>query len=658
MAHEFRYLFTPHPGRGPDPPEPHLLDRARRGHGRGRQARPAAPRLPRGQGARRRAPSRSSAARRASIPRHRRAAWNMLANHDDSIIPAYRAMAEAIHRHDCLVFTQLTHMGRRSQSDNESWHVLLAPSQIPEKVHREIPHEMDAEQIAMIVRAFGDAVRRCREGGLDGVELSFAHNHLVDQFWSPALQPADGRVRREPRQPDALRLRGPPRDPPPGRPGLRGRRPHLGRRVHRRRPHRRGHGGDRAPARRLGARRLPLDHRRGRAHLRAPGGRRARTCRYPNGVYVPLAAAIKAAVPEIPIFHATRIVDPVHADQILADGSVDVVGMTRALIADPDMPRKAREGRLDEIRQCVGANEGCIDRIYQGKPVTCIQNPGAGREAELGELSPAATRKRVVVVGGGVGGLETARVAALRGHRWSSSRRAGSSAARSSSPPARPPARTTRGSSRFLVRQVERQGVDCRLSTEADVDAVLAERARRRVVATGSHALRAGPPGARRQARRHRPRRAPRPGRGRGARGRRGRRPHPAGALDRRLPARAAGGASRWSRGSSTRARTSGSPRSCRSTRACSRRACVFTPHTDLVAVEGSTVVVANVYTGEERRIEGVDTVVLSMGARSTDALYRALRGRVPALHAVGDCVAPRGVHHAILEGTRVARVV
>ena len=78
-------------------------------------------------------------------------------------------------------------MGRRSQSDNESWHVLLAPSQIPEKVHREIPHEMDADQIAMIVRAFGDAVRRSREGGLDGVELSFAHNHLVDQFWSPVF---------------------------------------------------------------------------------------------------------------------------------------------------------------------------------------------------------------------------------------------------------------------------------------------------------------------------------------------------------------------------------------------------------------------------------------------------------------------------------------
>jgi hypothetical protein len=87
-------------------------------------------------------------------------------------------------------------------------------------------------------------------------------------------------------------------------------------------------------------------------------------------------------------------------------------------------------------------------------------------------------------------------------------------------------------------------------------------------------------------------------------------------------------------------------------------RGVTMTPHTDLVGVEGSTVVVANVYTREERRIEGVDTVVLAMGSRSTDAIYRALSGRVPVLHAIGDCVAPRGVHHAILEGARVARVI
>ena len=109
----------------------------------------------------------------------------MIANHDDSIVRAYRGIAEAVHRHDCRIMSQLTHLGRRAQSDVESMHVLLAPSQIPEKVHREVPHEMEPEHIQMIVRAFGDAALRCREGGLDGVEMSFAHNHLVDQFWSP-----------------------------------------------------------------------------------------------------------------------------------------------------------------------------------------------------------------------------------------------------------------------------------------------------------------------------------------------------------------------------------------------------------------------------------------------------------------------------------------
>ena len=113
------------------------------------------------------------------------AAWRQIANHDDSIIAAYREMARAVHAHDCLIFTQLTHLGRRAQSDTEGSHALLAPSQIPEAVHREVPHEIEPEQIADLVRAFGAAARRCREGGLDGIEISMAHNHLIDQFWSP-----------------------------------------------------------------------------------------------------------------------------------------------------------------------------------------------------------------------------------------------------------------------------------------------------------------------------------------------------------------------------------------------------------------------------------------------------------------------------------------
>src|SRR5204863_1517877 len=99
----------------------------------------------------------------------------------------YREMADAIHAQDAKLMRQLTHMGRRGQSDSEKWLPLVAPSQIPEPYHREVPHEIEEHEIEAIVRAFGQAVRRCREGGLDGVELSAAHNHLIDQFWSPKL---------------------------------------------------------------------------------------------------------------------------------------------------------------------------------------------------------------------------------------------------------------------------------------------------------------------------------------------------------------------------------------------------------------------------------------------------------------------------------------
>src|SRR5947199_9508481 len=112
------------------------------------------------------------------------AAWKQIANHDDSIIPAYRAIADAVHAHGCLVFTQLTHLGRRAQADGEEASVLLAPSQIPERVHRDVPHELEGEQIAELVRAFGEAARRCRDGGLDGIEISMVHHHLIDQVSS------------------------------------------------------------------------------------------------------------------------------------------------------------------------------------------------------------------------------------------------------------------------------------------------------------------------------------------------------------------------------------------------------------------------------------------------------------------------------------------
>jgi mycofactocin system FadH/OYE family oxidoreductase 2 len=584
------------------------------------------------------------------------AAWKQIANHDDSIIPAYRTLADAVHAHGCLVFTQLTHMGRRAQADGEEADVLLAPSQIPERVHREVPHELEAEQIAELVRAFGEAARRCREGGLDGIELSMAHNHLIDQFWSPLFNQRlddyggslENRMRfgLEVLQETRRRV---------GRDFV------VGARISGDEFTRGGlTAADMAEiARRLATSGLVdfLSIIGGGAHTYELQAAAVPNMSYTTGVFVPLAAAIKQAVPGVPIFHASRIVDPVHADRTVAAGQIDVVGMTRALIADPDLPRKAREGRLDDIRTCVGANEGCIDRIYQGKPVTCVQNPATGRERELADVPPAKTLKKVVVVGGGVAGLEAARMAAVRGHRvvlFEKTAELGGQVLLA----ARAPARAEyAGIVRFLAAQVGKLAIDVRLAVEATASAVLAERPDTVIVATGSHPFVPPVPGSDGK--------------------------HVVTDRDV-LSGEAKVGANvvvvddvHTQQALSTAELlleqgkrvevisplfyvgqdigvTSIAPLYKRLFTA----GVVLTAGTELRAVEGSAVVVANVYSGIERRVEGVDTVVLSAGSRSTDSLYRVLKGQVAELYAVGDCVAPRGVHQAILDATRVARAI
>jgi len=584
------------------------------------------------------------------------AAWKQIANHDDSIIPAYRALADAVHAHGCHVFTQLTHMGRRAQADGEEADVLLAPSQIPERVHREVPHELEAEQIAELVHAFGEAARRCREGGLDGIELSMAHNHLIDQFWSPLFNQRvdDYGGSLENRMRFAMDV-------------LRETRRRVGRdfvvgaRISGDEFTRGGlTAADMAEiARRLAASGLVdfLSIIGGGAHTYELQAAAVPNMSYATGVFVPLAAAIKHAAPGMPIFHASRIVDPVHADRTVAAGQVDVVGMTRALIADPDLPRKAREGRLDDIRTCVGANEGCIDRIYQGKPVTCVQNPATGREAELAEVHPATKLKKVVVVGGGVAGLESARMAAVRGHRvvlFEKAAELGGQVLLA----ARAPARAEyAGIVRFLVAQVRKLAVDVRLEVEATASAVLAERPDAVVVATGSHPFIPAVPGS--DGKHVVTDREVLAGEAKvGANVVVVDDVHTQEALSTAELLLEQGGRVEVISPLFYVGQDIGVTSIAPLYKRLFTRGVVLTPGTELRAVEGSTVIVANVYSGAERRIEGVDTVVLATGSRSTDGLYRALKGQVAELYAVGDCVAPRGVHQAILDATRVARAI
>jgi pyruvate/2-oxoglutarate dehydrogenase complex dihydrolipoamide dehydrogenase (E3) component len=176
------------------------------------------------------------------------------------------------------------------------------------------------------------------------------------------------------------------------------------------------------------------------------------------------------------------------AERLLADGACDLVAMTRAILADPELPNKAREGRLAEIRHCVGANV-CIGRRYgHYQPVACIYNPSAGREREMEPLVPAHPVRRIVVVGGGPAGLEVARVAAERGHRVILFEAAGALGGHLLLEAAIPHRHELRGIPDYYHRDLARLGVEVRLATRATAELVRAERPDAVVVAAGSKA--------------------------------------------------------------------------------------------------------------------------------------------------------------------------
>lgn len=584
--------------------------------------------------------------------------WSMIANRDASIIPYYRELADAVHAHGTAVFTQLTHLGRRARSDTEGWLPLLAPSQIPEPHHREVPHELDEPRILEIVAAFGQAARRAKEGGLDGVEISAAHNHLVDQFWSPRLNRRadrwggsfDNRLRFARAVLDAVRTAV-------------GDAYVVGFRVTADEQLAGGLGLDAmqrivAALARTGqlsffniiggsAEDLP------RVAAVVPG------MAFPLAPYVRLAGAIKASL-DVPIIHAGRIVDPAEAERVLEQGFVDVVGMTRALIADPELPNKARAGRLEDVRRCVGANEGCIDRLYFGKPITCIQNPSIGREAELGAWQPATVAKRVVVVGGGPGGLEAARLAARRGHQVILLERSDQLGGQVITSARAPHRAAMLGITDWLALQVRKAGVEVRLGTEASPERVLAFEPEAVVIATGAY-----------------PYRPPLPGfddprvvtaedvlERRVAAGRRvvvldddGHQSAPSAAELLADVGHAVQVVTTLHHLAIELGDTTRPPLMAR----LYGLGVQITPDTRPLGFAAGRLELTNVYADRRWSLEA-DTVVLAMGRRSEDSLYRALeaRGTIPELHAVGDCVAPRpmGVHHAILEGTRVARIL
>ncbi|WP_203140955.1 dimethylglycine demethylation protein DgcA [Marinobacter mangrovi] len=398
--------------------------------------------------------------------------WSSVNLSTDRIIPHFQNLADAVHKHGGKIMIQITHMGRRSRWDGENWPNLMSPSGIREPVHRATCKTIEEEEIRRIIGDFAQAARRAKEGGLDGVELSAVHQHMIDQFWSPRVNRRTDEwggtfenrmrfgmevlkaVREEVGRDFAVGLRI------------------CGDEFH---PDGLNHDDMKQIAKYyndtglldfFGVVGSGCDTHNTLANV-------IPNMSFPPEPFLHLAAGIKEVV-DVPVIHAQNIKDPNQAERILQEGYVDFVGMTRAHIADPHLIAKIKMNQVDQIRQCVGANY-CIDRQYQGLDVLCIQNAATSRE-HLGlphiiEKTEGPVRK-VLVIGGGPGGMEAARVAAERGHDVTLIEKAGELGGQITLAAKAPQRDQIAGITRWYALELDRLGVKLQFNTAADASVV------------------------------------------------------------------------------------------------------------------------------------------------------------------------------------------
>ena len=394
---------------------------------------------------------------------------------------------EAVHAEGGLVFAQLNHAGR-NMKPGFTGRTLWSPSPIASPLHGEIPHEMDQGDIEELIAAFADCAARAHAAGFDGVEIHGAHGYLLQQFLSPWCNHRtdgyggsfDNRVRLALEVAQAVRAAVP-------------RSKVVGMRLSAEEWIEEGiHLDEMTEVARRVATSGCVDYLHVSTSTYHPDSwpNQIPDMHMPMAPFVEHAAAIKAAVKDFPVavIAVGRIHEPRIAESVIADGKADMVAMARQLIADPHWPRKVAENRTAEIRACIACNQGCVGRLALGQSIRCVVNPAAGREKDWGSwtLEPAARPGRVVVVGAGPAGLEAARVAALRGHRVTILEKAASVGGQVNDAILAPGRADFGKLVRFLAAEVERLGVEVRLSTAASAESVLAMAPDAVVVATGA----------------------------------------------------------------------------------------------------------------------------------------------------------------------------
>lgn len=347
---------------------------------------------------------------------HTTAVYNdiFLSCHTDAAIPGFARIAKQVHAHGATVFGQLYHPGASMRGHlGGVRQAPIGPSCVPAETNTIAPRTMSLALIHEVVRAFGEAAARMMKAGTDGIEINARNGNLVAQFINPrsnqrtdayggdlanrlrflvsVIEEVRGRIGRD--APLGLRISAEPMD-------------ELGPSAQ-----------EAAEAAKMLAALVDyfdviggsLGTFAGISHIAPPMG-------VPTDYLVVRAAEIRARTGR-PVLVAGRITRPEHAERLIAEGRADLCGMTRALIADPELPNKALAGRTDDIRECIGCNQACIGHEVLGAQVSCIQRPETGRELMFTGRSRVATPKRVMIAGGGPAGLKAAAVAAERGHR-------------------------------------------------------------------------------------------------------------------------------------------------------------------------------------------------------------------------------------------------
>ncbi|HVJ43765.1 MAG TPA: NADH:flavin oxidoreductase [Dongiaceae bacterium] len=402
---------------------------------------------------------------------------------NDEIIPYFRQLAARVHPYDCAVMCQITHLGRRTNWNKEHWLPIISASAVREPTHRAFPKEMELFDIKRVIKSYGTAARRCQEGDLDGVEIE-AYGHLFDSFWSPRTNLRQDQYggSLENRMRFGMEVLAEMREQV-GKDYIIGIRMVVDEDAK--------NGVSRSEGLQI-ARILSdsglidfinvikghIDTDEALSHVIPSMGT-------PAGPHLELAKSVKDIV-NLPVFQAARVAELATARHAISAGLVDMIGMTRAHLADPYLVKKLEAGEEDRIRPCVGASH-CIDGIYLSGAAYCIHNPATGREQTIPhKLTPTTgKKKKVVVVGAGPAGLEAARVSAERGHEvvvLEAGDRVGGQVNLAAKIQRR---KEIVGITDWLHAEVQRLQVAIRFNTYADKADVLAEKPDIVIIATG-----------------------------------------------------------------------------------------------------------------------------------------------------------------------------